>query len=445
MAKTLCNLVAFNDYVRESGVRVGDFEKTTLKKTDIKNILRVLKFVDDMRVSYLVQHKAVTIIFIVMMGKLAGKTKWVEIAEFAENNKDWFGQIVPLYDERVPGVDTIRRFFQRLDAPQLESVLLHFMELTMDAIFEIFGENTEYKRQIAIDGKEMRGSGKITRNGVIKNLQILNGFDLSTGICIFSIPISRKTNEVPVARKKIVEMRLNNCVVSMDAIHANKRTLTAIHKQGGDFVVGLKGNNKTIFESIDEHFTPEYLAELNAKNGREFALTTIDKDNSKTWVRRYVIETDIQWIDNIKSWTNSQSILRCHTTTEAHTSGKKTTEVRYYLTSLTNVKETVHAVRSHWLIENRLHHILDRTFNEDENQTSNHNAVLAMSIVNKFALFYCELLSPFMKKKITSIESVCSTISDNPIGKDLILFLMDPHGLKTLFIDENGEVLKVPA
>lgn len=51
--------------------------------------------------------------------------------------------------------------------------------------------------------------------------------------------------------------------------------------------------------------------------------------------------------------------------------GKKSTRDRFYLTSLAPPDEAagwarlLSLVRSHWLIENRLHHVKDRTMRED--------------------------------------------------------------------------------
>jgi predicted transposase YbfD/YdcC len=53
--------------------------------------------------------------------------------------------------------------------------------------------------------------------------------------------------------------------------------------------------------------------------------------------------------------------------------GKKTVEVRYYISShAVSVKKFAHAVRSHWGIENRCHWSLDITYREDESRIHDH-------------------------------------------------------------------------
>jgi predicted transposase YbfD/YdcC len=45
--------------------------------------------------------------------------------------------------------------------------------------------------------------------------------------------------------------------------------------------------------------------------------------------------------------------------------GVVTRELRYYLTTLTDVAAFAHSVRTHWEIENRLHWVLDVVFQKD--------------------------------------------------------------------------------
>lgn len=47
------------------------------------------------------------------------------------------------------------------------------------------------------------------------------------------------------------------------------------------------------------------------------------------------------------------------------TNGSESTEFRYFITSLKDVKLAAKAMRSHWSIENNLHWVLDTVFDED--------------------------------------------------------------------------------
>ncbi len=45
----------------------------------------------------------------------------------------------------------------------------------------------------------------------------------------------------------------------------------------------------------------------------------------------------------------------------------KSTELRYFIASLTDVRLAAKAMRAHWSIENNLHWVLDTVFAEDYN------------------------------------------------------------------------------
>ncbi len=51
-------------------------------------------------------------------------------------------------------------------------------------------------------------------------------------------------------------------------------------------------------------------------------------------------------------------------------------EIRYFITSLTNLKEFSDAVRKHWSIENQLHWSLDVIFREDASRAKKDNSPL---------------------------------------------------------------------
>lgn len=67
--------------------------------------------------------------------------------------------------------------------------------------------------------------------------------------------------------------------------------------------------------------------------------------------------------------------------------GERTQENRYYITSLDNTtpEEISSAIRQHWSIENNLHWQLDVTFREDDSKKVK-NAARNFSAVTKMAL-----------------------------------------------------------
>ncbi len=68
------------------------------------------------------------------------------------------------------------------------------------------------------------------------------------------------------------------------------------------------------------------------------------------------------------SWAGLTSIVNLSSEVHEKSTGKVTTETRWYISSLNlNAEQTLHAVRSHWQVES-MHWVLDMTFREDESR-----------------------------------------------------------------------------
>ena len=106
----------------------------------------------------------------------------------------------------------------------------------------------------------------------------------------------------------------------------------------------------------------------------------------------------------ILGWENARSVVCLTRVRTCLKTGQTTTEKRYYITSLPPDSERImHAVRTHWSIENNLHWQLDVTFNEDSRRKKR-NAARNFSLLCKIALTRLKnnprTGSPAMKRKM---------------------------------------------
>ncbi len=91
----------------------------------------------------------------------------------------------------------------------------------------------------------------------------------------------------------------------------------------------------------------------------------------------------MQWLNQKSEWSNLRGIGMVESTREI--AGERTTERRYYLTSLLDLKDFSQAVRRHWSVENQLHWILDVAFKEDISRVRIQNAAENFSIIRRIA------------------------------------------------------------
>lgn len=84
----------------------------------------------------------------------------------------------------------------------------------------------------------------------------------------------------------------------------------------------------------------------------------MEKNQGRIEKREYHICTNLEWLEGKKGWPESRR------------NGKKSqtgrfVDTRYFKTSLTDVSIAAKAMRSHWSVENNLHWVLDKFFDED--------------------------------------------------------------------------------
>ena len=112
--------------------------------------------------------------------------------------------------------------------------------------------------------------------------------------------------------------------------------------RGGDYILALKGNQGNLFEDVKVYFedTKDMLTH-----------TEYDKGHGRIEKRTCITIDDIEWLNKEHPhWKKLTSISQV--TAERTYKGKKSTETRYYISSLA-AQPTVHRKRSQIALGNR--------------------------------------------------------------------------------------------
>jgi hypothetical protein len=150
-----------------------------------------------------------------VLAMLCGATSYRKIQRFIKAHRErlngWFG----LQWQRAPAHTSFRYIFQALEPAQLERA------------FRVHGQQLWEPRAgsdappvIALDGKALRGS--FDRFQDQKATQILSAFCQRERLILGHLPVSSKTNEIPVAQQLIEELGLQGCLYTLDALHCQK-------------------------------------------------------------------------------------------------------------------------------------------------------------------------------------------------------------------------------
>jgi predicted transposase YbfD/YdcC len=104
--------------------------------------------------------------------------------------------------------------------------------------------------QVRLDGKAVRGARDAVGNQV-RLLAALVGPDAAASVVAAQAEVGKKTNEVPMAAVVPGQIDLEGKIVTADALHTVKATANFIHERGGEFVLPVKENRRTLFDALD--------------------------------------------------------------------------------------------------------------------------------------------------------------------------------------------------
>jgi len=167
-------------------------------------------------------------------------------------------------------------------------------------------------------------------------------------------------------------------IITADAMHCQTETCKKIIDAGGDYVFGLKKNQKSSYQAVKEFFENE-----TTKNDVE-TFQTIENHNGRFEKRICNKVCDIEGILEPDKFMGVQSIFAIKRIFE--TKYGPTEETSFYISSLAQTPEKLlRAAREHWKIES-MHWMLDVVWNEDKCYLLSANGHKTLNAFRKLAL-----------------------------------------------------------
>ena len=318
------------------------------------DLLTLLCSVPDPRDRRGVRHRLPVILAVGLAAVLAGARSFAAIGEWVADQPEPALAGLGVGTGGRPTESTIRRALARLDADLLDQVIGAFLWTRTHVVAS--------RRVIAIDGKTVRGAR--TANAVAPHL--VAAFDHLSGTVLGQVAVAAKSNEIPAVRDLLGCFDLTGAVVTVDAMHTQIDTATAITSAGGDYLFTVKKNQPGLHQTCKD---------LPWKDVPSHRVTTTGHGRRVT--RTIKVVAAPAWVD----FPGAAQIAQVRrTVTKA---GRKSVEVVYLITSADHhgaPPATLAAwVQGHWGIENRLHWVRDVTFDEDRSQVRTGNAPQVMA------------------------------------------------------------------
>lgn len=339
------------------------------EKSFSPGLVGVLRIIPDPRVERCKKHPLESVLFITLVGRLCGADSFSEIEEVAEANREWIEGYVPL-PNGIPSHDTLCRVFSLIDKDK-------FCEFFADWTRRLLKGQAD--KVIAIDGKSLCGS---LGSGLKGMAHMLHAWSVENGLCIGQQAVKDKSNEITAMRPLLELLDLKGCTVTADAIHSHKETAALIVEKGGDYVLPIKDNQKDFKEEIECLFNDAFKCGFQGIDADEYE--TLEKEHGRIEHRKYWM-LEAEELPSAKKWAGLKTVGMCQR--ERTLKGKTTNELVFFASSLElNAKTFAMTARSHWLVENGLHWILDVSFKEDKMRYRNKVMAQNLSCLRKMVL-----------------------------------------------------------
>jgi len=312
------------------------------------------------------RYPLVEVLFLSLAAILTGASTYAEIAHFGKVRLSWLKKFFP-YKNGTPSEDTIGRIFRQIVEPsEFQRASLKFL----GRLFPAQGSS------IAIDGKTIRRSYDKSKGQT--SFHVVTAFILESYISLSVRWSQTKGNEINMIREILEEIDLKDTLISIDAIGCQREFAKKIVAGGGDWLFGLKNNQKLLLEEVKMSFD-----RIDATNCHR----TVEKRSNYVVRIDYKVIRDLKWLTEREKWSGLKSLIKVQERVEDIESGQVSFIERYYISSRALTSQQAAAyTRGHWKIENLLHRNLDVLYLEDYSRRRKKYSAININLLFKIGI-----------------------------------------------------------
>lgn len=296
-----------------------------------------------------IRHRSEDIIMLMVLGRASKCVGRAELIEFGRHNLCQFRKM-GMFKNGIPSEATLCRIENGIDDLALADRMRKFAEEFHRELLKECG----VVEIICIDGKAERGT--VLANG--RNPDIVSAYSPATGITLATEACQEKSNEIKAVPLLIDKIDVEGKIITADAMSMQKDIIDKIREKGGDFLIELKANQRTLRYGVEDRLgrhAPVY----SYTDGPELGHGRIE-------TRTYRIYDGLGIIADKEKWGGNMTVVEYESETLKKSTGARTTEKRLYVTSLpTDTPLLGTIVRRHWSIES-MHWGLDRNLLQDK-------------------------------------------------------------------------------
>jgi predicted transposase YbfD/YdcC len=323
-----------------------------------------------------VRYPLAVLLTIAILAKLAEQNSPRAIADWAQLRAPTLADLFALDRPTMPHATTWNRVLgQAVDPQQFSRLVADFLAATTP------GTGTRRRRRrgqvaLCLDGKALRGT---IPAGATHGVHLLAAYLPAQGVVLIEVAVDGKENEIVTAKRVLKTIDVRGCVVTGDAMFAQRDLSRQIRRKGGDYLWCVKENQQTLSDEIATLFANPPLPALPD----DFrTATSLDTAHGRYEERRLTAST---LLVGHSTWPHARQVFQIERITIL-CGGKVRMDIAYGVTSLppaaANAERLLDLTRGHWQIENGLFYRRDVTLGEDRSLLRCGNGPQVLAILN---------------------------------------------------------------
>lgn len=329
-----------------------------------------------------IRHRLEDIIMLMFLARASKCVGRAEIIEFGSHNLNKLRKIGMLKNG-VPSEPTLCRIENGIDDLEMADRMQEFAKKYHGELLDELG----IREIICVDGKTERGT--VQENG--RNPDIVSAYSFNTGITLATEACQEKSNEIKTVPRLIDKIDISGKIVTADAMSMQKDIIDRIRAKGGDFLIELKANQPSLRYGVEDGLkalTPVYSYTVGAELG-----------HGRIETRIYRIYDGLDIIADKEKWGGNMTIVEYETDTVRKSTGERTSEKRFYVSSLPADTPVLGAyVRNHWSIES-MHWGLDVNLQQDSIRRKSTRAARNLDTIQRMVLSVFSIWKGLRKKR----------------------------------------------
>ncbi len=342
------------------------------------------------------RYSSVALLLIIIMGILRAKYGYREIGRFCEHNEPVLVKKLGFKNNKAPSHVSIRSFILAADFASIQHAFHKWARRYVPI------EEGEW---ISVDGKSIRSTVSDAHDQYQSFVSLVSLFSSKREQVLHVEKLeNKKASEAKTVEDLLEVLDLRGAILTLDALHC-KKTLGKIVASGNHYLVKVKGNQSRLKAALEETVARSspigYHREEATSRGRLEVRETYLYDREGGLDQGWESIATIAFVHR-----HVLSKSREHQTQSIYITDVRSTDARYI----------AQGIRSHWHIENKLHHVKDVVMWEDKACTKNKSAAANLALFRDFAFnilkaqnksikYASELFANYNVKELLSILS----------------------------------------